>query len=333
MKEGCILGIDTSNYKTSVALIQRDGTVIHDLRRLLRVKQGEKGLRQSAALFQHIENLPSMVEEAFKDAPKIEAVAYSKRPRPVEGSYMPVFKGGESTALSIGSALRVPCFGFSHQEGHIEAVKRFSPVKEKRDFIACHFSGGTCEILKVRELNGDVFKEALMKGAEARVYIADIIGGSRDISFGQLIDRAGVAAGADFPAGEEADRLALEAESSTDLLSPVKSVEGWINLSGIDTHAKRIIERGMEEKDRSPFFRELFDKISEAAAVMVSQAAEKSGIKDVIMAGGVSSSIYMRGKIKSSLENKGISVFFDDRGLSQDNAVGTAFLGGKIIWD
>ena len=74
MKEGCILGIDTSNYKTSVALIQRDGTVIHDLRRLLRVKQGEKGLRQSAALFQHIENLPSMIEEAFKDAPKIEAV-------------------------------------------------------------------------------------------------------------------------------------------------------------------------------------------------------------------------------------------------------------------
>ena len=63
MKNRFILGIDTSNYKTSVALTDMHQNVVCDLRKFLKVKQGEKGLRQSDALFQHVRNLPELFEE------------------------------------------------------------------------------------------------------------------------------------------------------------------------------------------------------------------------------------------------------------------------------
>lgn len=332
MREGCILGIDTSNYKTSVALVAEDGSVIRDMRTPLRVKQGERGLRQSDALFQHIENLPVLIDEAFKDGIAIKAVACSIRPRPVRGSYMPVFRAGEAIALSVSAAAGVPCLCFSHQEGHIEAVKRFSAMKDSRLFLACHFSGGTCEILKVKDISEDMKKDASAGKAETRIYSIDIIGGSKDISFGQVIDRAGVASGLSFPSGEEADRLALSADDPTRFLSPIKAENGWINLSGIDTQARRIIEGGMREDMKGPFFREIFDRIVSATVKMVSQASEKSGIRDIIMAGGVSSSVYMRERIRKALKENGINTCFGSSGLSQDNAVGIALLGGRMIW-
>ena len=63
MDKRYILGIDTSNYKTSVAVTDENQSIICDVRKFLEVKQGEKGLRQSDALFQHVKNLPVLMEE------------------------------------------------------------------------------------------------------------------------------------------------------------------------------------------------------------------------------------------------------------------------------
>ena len=97
-KTDFVLGIDTSNYKTSVAVVDEAGNILCDLRRLLKVKQGERGLRQSDALFQHMENLPVLLQEAFADGRNrgIRAVAFSDRPRPVEGC-----RGGSAGALPV----------------------------------------------------------------------------------------------------------------------------------------------------------------------------------------------------------------------------------------
>ena len=120
---GYILGIDTSNYKTSIAVIDHKKHIICDLRRFLTVKQGERGLRQSDALFQHIQNLPELMEEMRRmfDG-RIDAVACSFRPRPEAGSYMPVFLAGSGFAKAAAAAMNVPVVGFSHQEGHMEAI-------------------------------------------------------------------------------------------------------------------------------------------------------------------------------------------------------------------
>ena len=181
-----VLGIDTSNYKTSVALVDDEGKIICNEQRFLEVKKGERGLRQSTALFQHVNQLPDLIELAFEKLPdntKVAAVSVSTRPRPVEGSYMPVFNPGYSTGRSLAVALNVPLFTTSHQEGHIEAVKYYSQFKDSNRLICFHFSGGTSEALLVE--NGTI----------------QIVGGSKDLAFGQVLDRLGVAYGMDFPCG------------------------------------------------------------------------------------------------------------------------------------
>lgn len=330
-----ILGIDTSNYKTSLALISRD-EIICDIRRFLTVKQGERGLRQSEALFQHVKILPELFEEIRGE--KIDAVAYSSKPRPVEGSYMPCFLAGEGFARSLAAVLDVPAISFSHQEGHIEAIKAFTEMSYLDDFIACHFSGGTCEVLQVSQADPDRSYENVQEDledsfelihGENTIYHIELIGGSKDISFGQVLDRAGVQMGIPFPCGSALDEIAMKTSHATNILTPIKVNDCQFNLSGIDTQ----IKNNMDDTDPDGLVREIFDRFSDAIIKLLLQASERTGICDVIMSGGVSTSKYIRGAVSDALEEKGVIVYFDDLDLSSDNAVGIALLGGKYIWD
>ncbi|MGN0702301.1 MAG: hypothetical protein ACI4KL_03880 [Lentihominibacter sp.] len=313
----CILGIDTSNYKTSIAVTDEMG-IVCDLRRFLSVKQGERGLRQSEAMFQHVKNLPELFGEMNDSyGNSIAAVAYSERPRPVEGSYMPCFLAGKSFAESLASVLGVPALGYSHQEGHIEAVRHNSGIDRDREFIACHFSGGTCEIMRVKQ----------KKVTETSAFDLEILGGSLDISFGQLIDRTGVAAGLAFPCGEEMDRIAVKTEADENILSPIKVKGGWVNLSGIETQIMR--KMGTASPDK--LFREVFRKTADGITMMLRQITDSTGLSEVLLSGGVSSSKFLRDSLRTQLS--GLKLYFDGSDLSSDNAVGTAFLGGRYLWD
>ena len=397
-----ILGIDTSNYKTSIAVVDREKHIICDLRRFLTVKQGERGLRQSDALFQHIQNLPALMEEMRTEFDgKISAIACSFRPRPEAGSYMPVFLAGSGFARSAAAAMNVPLVGFSHQEGHMEAIRAYSSFQTVDRFLACHFSGGTCEVLDVSEtdLRKDGMPKQYFEGssgaddnsasakkakkphpadpAERVAYTMHITGGTKDISFGQVLDRVGVALGMEFPAGGHLDQMAqkfCEAEKAENpgtifagadrdmlrsakeacRLTPVKVQDGWLNLSGLDTQARTRIDRlGLARDDETTgpgstaqtwehdlqkklqtyaLATELFTKTGKAASDMIVQCAEHSGQKHVLLAGGVASSRFLRSHMIETLNSKGVTAVFGDEMLSQDNAVGTALLGGKYLW-
>ena len=117
-----VLALDTSNYTTSVAVF--DGREGQNEGRLLEVRPGELGLRQSDALFQHVKRLPELfgrLEERgmLRD---IRAVGASTRPRAVEGSYMPCFLAGASQGEALSHTLGVPFYAFSHQQGHLAAA-------------------------------------------------------------------------------------------------------------------------------------------------------------------------------------------------------------------
>lgn len=313
----CVLGIDTSNYKTSVAVVDSNGTVLCDLRKLLKVKQGQRGLRQSDALFQHIENMPRLLEDALAEgrAGRIALVAYSERPRPIEGSYMPVFKAGIGFGQAVAAALQVPVWGFSHQEGHIEAIRTRSDFPQEEPFLCYHLSGGTCELLLVKQGN------------------IQIIGGSKDISFGQVIDRAGVKLGMAFPAGEEMDQRAMAAAVSSRDLKRIPYDGLYFNLSGIETQWSRCAEKRIKAgEETDSLIRELFDRIVRALIHITEQAAKEMSIINIMFTGGVSSSRYISTKLKDHFANSRLSLEFGDPSLSQDNAVGIALLGGKQLW-
>ena len=114
------LGIDTSNYATSLAVFNTAGEVVCAKKRFLPVKEGQLGLRQSDALFHHTVALPEMLAELGSefDLTQISAVGVSEKPRPVEGSYMPCFLAGVSAAEAFALARGIPLIRTTHQQGH-----------------------------------------------------------------------------------------------------------------------------------------------------------------------------------------------------------------------
>ena len=209
-----VIGIDTSNYTTSIAFLSE--STAENCSKLLPVKEGELGLRQSDAVFSHIRSLPELSGRLFSRVSRegISAVGVSTRPRAVEGSYMPCFLVGYSHAKLLADSLGVPLVEVSHQQGHVAAALWGAKRMELMDqpHLAWHLSGGTTELLLVEP--------------QGRNVSCTRVGGTSDISAGQLIDRTGQMLGLSFPAGKYLDELSREA-SGTEVF-PVK----WDSESG-----------------------------------------------------------------------------------------------------
>ena len=301
-----VLGIDTSNYTTSVAVVDDSG--YRHAREILDVKEGERGLRQSDALFLHVKNLPRLMEQL--GAGDVDAVSYSSRPRAVDGSYMPCFLAGEAVARSVAATLGVPCFAFSHQAGHIEAAVRTCGEKLGDKFLAFHLSGGTTEILFARA-DGD------------EGWLCDIVGKTLDISAGQLIDRTGVLLGLKFPAGAELEKLATAcADKIKDARPTVR--DGSCNLSGAENKIGKLILSGAA---REYVARYAIEYVARTVIEMTAAAREKYPFLPVVYAGGVMRNEIMRRMLASEFDG----ICFAKTELSSDNAVGTAYLGLKKI--
>ena len=311
-----ILGIDTSNYTTSAALCTLDGKIVLNLKKLLPVAEGERGLRQSDALFAHTKNLPEIMEKlsAFLDAEyserQIVAVGYSKTPRDVVGSYMPCFLSGVSVASSLSATLGCPSYAFSHQSGHIMAALysagKLDLLERREPFAAFHVSGGTTEILLVTP-SDDGFS-------------VELIGGTVDINAGQAIDRTGVMMGLRFPCGREMESLIGDAE-----IVPVKtriSVEGLeCNLSGLENLSKKLFE---ETGDLARVSAYCFDFVADTLAKLTENLRERYTNIPIIYAGGVMSNKRIGTRL-AKFEN----TYFSAPEFSSDNAAGVALLCRK----
>jgi len=299
------LGIDTSNYTTSAAFC--DGSRILHERKPLPVKPGTLGLRQSDALFHHIVQLPELLEALFSQAgteKTLAAIGVSDKPRSAEGSYMPCFLPGVAVAQSLSTALGIPLFRFSHQQGHLAAAL-FSNQRAdmlEREFIAFHVSGGTTECLHVKP------------GLEA-----EILGGSGDLKAGQLVDRIGVMLGYQFPAGPAVDALAAE---GTVIQGIKPSVDGMTcSFSGVETKLRQMYARGVGKGDIA-----LYCLISIAVnlEVLAQGALARCGALPMLFTGGVCCSNVIRGLLGGRFPE----AIFADPEFSGDNAAGIAMLAG-----
>ena len=306
----CFVGIDTSNYTTSVALCDFEGRIIANLKAPLTVKSGERGLRQSDAVFAHIKNLPALMDKLSDLLKEYEAVAIgvSATPRAIEGSYMPCFLSGVAAAHSFAAARQIPIYKTAHQNGHVMAAMYSSGEAEsllKNRFLAFHVSGGTTEVLFVtpRE-DGEIFD-------------IELVGETEDINAGQAIDRIGVMLGLDFHAGRELEALASSYQGSLEKKKiSVKNCR--CNLSGVENIAKKLYEAG-EQKEKIAAF--TFDFIQRTLCEMAKQAIEKYGEMPILFAGGVMSNRLMRGAISRRFE-----AYFAEPEFSADNAAGVALL-------
>lgn len=301
-----IIGIDTSCYTTSVALINDDGSIIDNRRLMLQVKPGRRGLRQSEAVFQHVQNLPRLVENLREITP-ILAVAAATRPRPVPGSYLPVFRVGASFGAALAHLIGVPFYETSHQEGHIRAGL-FGGESPNETFLAWHLSGGTTELLLVKTFLGG--------------FNIEKVGGASDLQVGQLVDRIGVALGAGFPAGKYLEELAQQSWSTESL--PVVTKDLTISFSGPDSAGQRLLKSGISSSELA---RRVFNCISRSLIKVTLEAVRRYKVSRVLLAGGVASNELIR---TAFLEEKALSeikIVFAPKELSGDNAVGVGLIG------
>ncbi len=304
-----MLGFDTSNYKTSVAVFYPETGVWHSYGKLLDVPAGSLGLRQSEALFQHTKRLPEIIAEACTKADgTLCSVGYSSRPRAVEGSYMPCFLAGASAAQSAAMAAKVPAFVCSHQQGHLAAAAFSVGRTDLLDssFLAWHLSGGTTELLLVQpNADGDIQ--------------AEIIGGTTDISAGQLIDRAGVALGMQFPAGPYVEAAAKQSDSK-DVFTP-KINDCYFSLSGVENQFRRRIDDGMSAEDVCAFVLNTVCR----TVIRASKQARKQYNLPILVSGGVAACGMLRQQMEASLPD----VWVARHGLGGDNALGCAILAAR----
>lgn len=299
------LGIDTSNYTTSVCLYDSDSGAVISKRKLLPVKNGECGLRQSDAVFHHVQQLPALFEEAFGEfSDRIKAIGVSYAPRTEKGSYMPCFTVGLTAASILSSVLKVPVYRFSHQQGHIAAalysVDRLELLRQKH--IAFHVSGGTTEALLVNGEDGFVTTRIAAK--------------TLDLNAGQLIDRVGVMLGLHFPCGKELEQLALQCDEKIKTRPTLKELDCC--LSGGQNIAEKYLKEG-----KSPAYiaRFTMEFISSAIVGMSQRIREKYGNLDFVYAGGVMSDSIIRDELQSLHD-----CVFALPEFSGDNAAGTAVL-------
>lgn len=305
-----ILGIDTSAYTTSIAAVDEDTEeVVLDLRRVLTVPSGQKGLRQQDAVFQHIKYFQELYQNIDLDFKKISTVAVSSRPRNVEGSYMPVFTVGQHYGRIIAKTLNISYVEYSHQENHISASLLEDYKAINKNILAIHISGGTTEFL---------LTEKAKHG-----YDAKIIGGTKDITFGQLIDRIGTAMDFQFPCGYHMEKSITNITSFEKIIYPPIIKDPYINLSGMENYYKKLLNSG---KFNIPSIINSIFEYTAKYIISITEILNKNHkFNTIIITGGVASNSIIRNFIVNSLNNK-YKLIFPDNKNSSDNAIGVAFL-------
>lgn len=308
------VGFDTSCYTTSAAAVNQQGEVVAFARKLLPVETGQRGLRQSEAVFAHVRQMSQVMQELQRQLVGMEsqvvAVCASSRPCDGEDSYMPVFTVGLGHGQTAASLLNVPLYETTHQRGHIAAGLIGHPALQQ-PHLALHISGGTTDLLLCRE---DGIKT---------------LGSSLDLHAGQLVDRIGVSFGLGFPAGPGLEKLAMACSEPPQAAIPCSLEKGDLSchLSGAENKVQQLMTNGKLSKEQAAL--EVFDLLSRTIARMLIAGYKATGAKQALIVGGVASSTLLRQLIHQRLAKTRIplQIIFGDPRYSADNAAGVAAIG------
>jgi N6-L-threonylcarbamoyladenine synthase len=307
-----VLGVDTSAYTTSAALF--DGRrVVREVRRLLPVPAGQRGLRPSQAVFLHLRHLPDVLAEVLTGHRPL-GVAVSVKPRPAPDSYLPPFQAGETAARAVALALGVPVWETTHQEGHLAAGLLDAGGPSGDWFWAIHISGGTTELLRVERFRGRL--------------AVTVKGETSDLYAGQLVDRVGVALGLPFPAGPALEELSETARDR--VLLPVgaprrEADRVTISFSGPEAAALRAIQLGA---DPSAVARGVEECLARALTKWVEAACKETG--PLLVVGGVAANRRLRRLVADRL-GPAWPTYWASPERSRDNAAGVARLGWEAL--
>ncbi|MGQ7245948.1 tRNA (adenosine(37)-N6)-threonylcarbamoyltransferase complex transferase subunit TsaD [Halomonas sp. V046] len=315
-----VLGIETSCDETGVALFDTERGLLADaLHSQIAMHADYGGVVPELASRDHTRRLLPLISEVLAEAQMsrrdIDAIAYTAGPGLV-GALMV----GASTAHGMARALNVPVLGVHHMEGHLLA-----PMLEDEPpafpFVALLVSGGHTQLVRVDAI-----------GAYA------LLGESVDDAAGEAFDKAAKMLGLDYPGGPRVAALAEHGDPTRlRFPRPMTDRPGLdFSFSGLKTHtltAVRKLEQAgqLDDQARADVARAFEEAVADTLAIKCRRALQQTGLKRLVVAGGVSANTRLRAKLEQETAKQGARVYYPRGRFCTDNGAMIAYAGAQRL--
>lgn len=309
-----VLGIESSCDETGVALIDSEkGILAHAIHTQIDMHRAYGGVVPELASRDHIRRAIVLIDQVLDKAhvakEALDAVAVTEGPG-LAGALLV----GISVAHAIGYALKVPVIGVHHLEGHLLSARLADP-KPEFPFIALLVSGGHTQFMRV-----DAFGKYTL------------LGETLDDAAGEAFDKTAQLLGECYPGGPAVSRLADMGRPGA-IVFPrpmLHSATLDMSFSGLKTAVLTAVTKAENPKDQSfrcDVARGFVDAVVEVLVAKAMKAIKMTGIKRLVVAGGVSANKQLREGLIAAAKRRGAEVFFPPLNLCTDNGAMIAIAG------
>lgn len=309
-----VLGIESSCDETGAALISdKDGLLADALYSQIDMHRAYGGVVPELASRDHIRRAVALVDEVLVKAGKtradIDAIAVTEGPG-LAGALL----AGAGVAHAIGWALDIPVLGVHHLEGHLLAARLSDPSPEF-PFLAVLVSGGHTQIMKVERFGS-----------------YEMLGQTLDDAAGEAFDKTAQLLGLPYPGGPAVSKLAEEGTSGAiELARPMIHAPNLdMSFSGLKTSvltAVHAAEDPTDETFRRNLARGFVDALVDVLAAKLVRAMKQTGLKNVVVAGGVSANRQLRNRLTGEVRRRRGQIFYPPMHLCTDNGAMIAAAG------
>ena len=312
-----ILAFESSCDETAVAVVEDGRKVLSDaIASQVDIHAIYGGVVPEIASRKHVEAIAALTEKALADAGctrgDIDAVAVTYAPGLIGAVLV-----GLSFAKSVAYALNVPLIPVHHIRGHIAANYLAFPDLEP-PFLALAISGGNTLIIDVRDYTD-----------------MEILGATRDDAAGECFDKAARVLGLTYPGGKPIDELAQKSKGGVYTL-PHSKVDGApldMSFSGLKTAVVNLAHHASqvgEELDAPALARDFTKAVSDTLVPRVMLAAEQTGRKTIVAAGGVAANSMIRSDLEAACKKAGCKLYLPPLRLCGDNG---AMIGAQGYYE
>ena len=307
-----ILGIETSCDETGIAVYDdAQGLLSHELYSQVKLHADYGGVVPELASRDHVRKIVPLIEKAMADAntspQDLDGVAFTQGPGLVGALLV-----GSSVGRSLAYAWNVPAVGVHHMEGHLLA-----PMLETQapgfPFVALLVSGGHSMLVKVEGIGQ-----------------YELLGESIDDAAGEAFDKTAKLLGLDYPGGPLLAKLAEKGEPGHyKFPRPMTDRPGLdFSFSGLKTFAANTIRDsdGSEQSQANIAFA-FQEAVIDTLIIKCKRALKQTGMKTLVIAGGVSANTMLREKMKSLMNDMGGEVFYPSLAYCTDNGAMIAYAG------
>ena len=300
MKETLVLGIESSCDETSVAVVKNGREVLSNvIDTQIKIHEQFGGVVPEIASRNHIEAISRVTKLALEQANvKLEDIDI------IAPTYGPGLVGALLVGVSYGRglayALNKPLVGVNHLEGHISANYITHPDLEP-PFLCMLTSGGNTQIVYVKDYCD-----------------MEVLGRTRDDAIGEAFDKVARVIGLTYPGGPKIDKLAEQGKATINF--PKTHFENLdFSFSGIKTAVINLHHKN-PEVNKADLCMSFEKAVTEVLTENIEKAIKQTGIKKVVLAGGVSANTHIREEFEKLGQKLNVQIYKPDLKLCTDNA-------------